>query len=72
MTLSMVTFPLNRDSRYMCVKAAYIGRHAGELTVPAGAYVYVFSEVDGDGLVTVIYDGQVRSIYLFMLIFREV
>ncbi|KAF4074284.1 hypothetical protein AMELA_G00237770 [Ameiurus melas] len=47
-----------QDSRYMCVKKAYVGRNAGELTVPAGAYVYVFSEEDKDGLVTVIHDGQ--------------
>lgn len=69
LTLSIVTITLNRDSRYMCVKKAYIGRNAGELTVPAGAYVYVFSEEDKDGLVTVIYDGQVRLLLLFFVWF---
>lgn len=54
----------------MRVKKAYIGRHAGELTVPAGAYVYVYSEEDRDGLVTVIYDGKVRF-FSFVLIFRK-
>lgn len=49
----------------MCVKKAYIGRNADELTVPAGACVYVFSEEDTDGFVTVIYDGQVVSCFFF-------
>lgn len=69
MNLSIVAIPVNRDSRYMRVKKAYIGRKAGELTVPASACVYVFSEEDSDGLVTVIYDGQVRFISLFFCSF---
>ncbi|KAB5528646.1 hypothetical protein PHYPO_G00142630 [Pangasianodon hypophthalmus] len=56
-----------QDSRYMCVKKAYIARNAAELTVPAGAYVYVFSEEDKEGLVTVIYDGQRGLLPYFLL-----
>ncbi|XP_058231657.1 NADPH oxidase activator 1 isoform X2 [Hemibagrus wyckioides] len=56
-----------QDSRYMCVKKPYIGRNAAELTVPAGAYVYVFSEEDRDGFVTVIYDGQRGLLPNFLL-----
>lgn len=56
-----------KDSRYMCVKKAYIGRNAAELTVPAGAYVYVFSEEDSDGFITVIYDGQRGLLPNFLL-----
>ncbi|XP_053337247.1 NADPH oxidase activator 1 [Clarias gariepinus] len=56
-----------QDSRYMRVKKTYSGRGAGELTVPAGAYVYVFSEEDRDGFVTVIYDGQRGLLPNFLL-----
>ncbi|TSV94895.1 Neutrophil cytosol factor 2 [Bagarius yarrelli] len=56
-----------QDSRYMCVKKAYIARDAAELTVPAGAYVYVFNEEDSDGFVTVIYDGQRGLLPNFLL-----
>ncbi|KAK3539232.1 hypothetical protein QTP86_031635 [Hemibagrus guttatus] len=56
-----------QDSRYMYVKKPYIGRNADELTVPAGAYVYVFSEEDRDGFVTVIHDGQRGLLPHFLL-----
>ncbi|XP_027018502.1 NADPH oxidase activator 1 isoform X1 [Tachysurus fulvidraco] len=56
-----------QDSRYMYVKKAYFGRNATELTVPAGAYVYVFSEEDKDGFVTVIFDGQRGLLPNFLL-----
>ncbi|XP_076854346.1 NADPH oxidase activator 1 [Brachyhypopomus gauderio] len=47
-----------QDSRYMRVKSQYVARGAGELSVPLGAHVFVFSDNDRDGLATVIYDGQ--------------
>ncbi|XP_026866665.1 NADPH oxidase activator 1 [Electrophorus electricus] len=47
-----------QDSRYMRVKCKYVARGAGELTVPVGAHVFVFSDNDRDGLATVIYDGK--------------
>ncbi|KAI5613038.1 NADPH oxidase activator 1, partial [Silurus asotus] len=58
---------VGQDSRYMCVRKAYIGRNEAELTVPAGAYVYVYSEEDRDGFVTVIYDGQRGLLPNFLL-----
>lgn len=67
LTLSIVTILVSRDSRYMRMKNAYIGRNAAELTVPAGAYVYVFSEEDTNGFVMVIYDGQVRFVLCCVL-----
>lgn len=33
----------------------------GQLSAPRGAVVFVFGEEDKDGMVTVIYDGQVRK-----------
>lgn len=33
----------------------------GQLTVPGGATVFLFSEEDRDGMATVIFDGEVRS-----------
>ncbi|XP_060763369.1 NADPH oxidase activator 1 [Neoarius graeffei] len=56
-----------QDSRYMRMKNAYIGRNAAELTVPAGAYVYVFSEEDTNGFVMVIHDGQRGLVPNFLL-----
>lgn len=55
----------------MYVKKAYFGRNATELTVPAGAYVYVFSEEDKDGFVTVIFDGQVRYFLWFYFLLHS-
>lgn len=49
-----------RDTHYMRMRVPYMGRGPGQLTVPGGALVYVFSEGDRDGMATVIYDGQVR------------
>ncbi|XP_033828451.1 NADPH oxidase activator 1 [Periophthalmus magnuspinnatus] len=47
-----------QDSRYMQVKAPYMSRGAGQLTVPGGALVFLFGEEDKDGMTSVIYDGQ--------------
>lgn len=47
-----------QDSRYMQVKAPYMSRGAGQLTVPGGAMVFLFGEEDRDGMASVIYDGQ--------------
>ncbi|XP_072520903.1 NADPH oxidase activator 1 [Salminus brasiliensis] len=56
-----------QDSRYMCVKSAYMAKGADELTVPAGAQVFVFSQDDRNGLATVIYDGQRGLLPNFLL-----
>ncbi|XP_066511144.1 neutrophil cytosol factor 2-like isoform X2 [Hoplias malabaricus] len=56
-----------QDSRYMCVKSAYMARGPGELTVPARAHVFVFSEEDRDGLTTVICNGQRGLLPSFLL-----
>ncbi|XP_030647622.1 NADPH oxidase activator 1 [Chanos chanos] len=55
------------DSRYMRVKSMYMAKGAGELTVPAGALVFVFLEEDRDGLTTVIYDGKKGLVPKFLL-----
>jgi len=49
----------------MVMKSAYVAKGAGELTVPAGAEVFVYSDDDKDGLAVVIYDGKVG--YSFFL-----
>lgn len=41
--------------------SAYVAKGAGELTVPAGAQVFVHSIDDRDGLAIVIYDGKVGA-----------
>ncbi|XP_056147768.1 NADPH oxidase activator 1-like [Lampris incognitus] len=46
------------DSHYMRMRVPYMARGPGQLTVPGGAMVFIFKEVDRDGMVTVIYDGQ--------------
>ncbi|KAL6465301.1 hypothetical protein MHYP_G00254340 [Metynnis hypsauchen] len=56
-----------QDSRYMCVKNAYMAKSPGELTVPAGAHVFVFSQDDKNDLATVIYDGQRGLLPNFLL-----
>ncbi|KAI4892894.1 hypothetical protein NFI96_019202 [Prochilodus magdalenae] len=56
-----------QDSRYMCVKSAYMAKSADELTVPAGVHVFVFSQDDRNGLATVIYDGQRGLLPNFLL-----
>ncbi len=52
---------LLRDSRYMIMKSAYVAKGAGELTVPAGAEVFLYSDDDKDGLAVIIYDGKVGN-----------
>ncbi|XP_020774320.1 NADPH oxidase activator 1 isoform X2 [Boleophthalmus pectinirostris] len=47
-----------QDSRYMRVKAPYMSRGPGQLTVPGGAMVFLFGEEDRDGMTSVICDGQ--------------
>ncbi|KAF7649701.1 hypothetical protein LDENG_00137430 [Lucifuga dentata] len=47
-----------QDSRYMRVRAPYMARGPGQLTVPGGAMVFLFGEEDRDGMVTVIHDGE--------------
>ncbi len=49
----------------MILKSAYVAKGAGELTVPAGAKVFLYSDDDKDGLAIVIYDGKVG--YSFFL-----
>ncbi|XP_029572251.1 NADPH oxidase activator 1 [Salmo trutta] len=46
------------DSRYMRLRTPYISGGPGQLTVPGGAMVFVFSDMERDGLATVIHDGQ--------------
>lgn len=48
----------------MTVASAYTAKGAGELTVPAGAKVFVYSVDDRDGLAIVIYDGKVGGFLL--------
>lgn len=50
----------SRDSRYMRIRVPYMARSPGQLTVPGGAMVFLLGQEDKDGMVTVIYDGQVR------------
>ncbi|XP_067262895.1 NADPH oxidase activator 1 [Chanodichthys erythropterus] len=56
-----------QDSRYMVLKSAYVAKGAGELTVPAGAEVFVYSDEDKDGLAVVIYDGKRGLVPNFLL-----
>lgn len=49
-----------RDSRYMCMRAPFMSQGPGQLTVPGGATVFLFGEEDRDGMVMVIFDGEVR------------
>lgn len=53
----------------MVMKSAYVAKGAGELTVPAGAEVFVYSDDDKDGLAVVIYDGKVG--YSFILDLKD-
>ncbi|XP_010890717.1 NADPH oxidase activator 1 [Esox lucius] len=46
------------DSRYMRLHSPHVARGPGQLTVPEGAMVFVFSDVDKEGMATVIHDGQ--------------
>ena len=43
----------------MRLKSAYVARTPEEVSVPAGAMVFMFSEADRNGMATVIHDGQV-------------
>lgn len=47
-----------QDSCYMKVRDACVGQSPGQLTVPGGELVFMFSDVDREGMATVIYDGQ--------------
>ncbi|XP_062310624.1 NADPH oxidase activator 1 [Osmerus eperlanus] len=47
-----------QDSHYMRVSAPCVGSGPGLLTVPAGALVFMFTDVDREGMATVIFDGQ--------------
>ncbi|XP_051981693.1 NADPH oxidase activator 1-like [Xyrauchen texanus] len=47
-----------QESRYMITKNAYVANGPGDLTVPAGAEVFMYSDEDRDGLAMVIYDGK--------------
>uniref|UniRef100_UPI003AB02DE4 NADPH oxidase activator 1 isoform X1 n=1 Tax=Centroberyx gerrardi TaxID=166262 RepID=UPI003AB02DE4 len=47
-----------QDTRYMRMRVPYMARGPGQLTVPGGAMVFIFSEEDRDGMASVIYDGQ--------------
>ncbi|XP_068167056.1 NADPH oxidase activator 1 [Antennarius striatus] len=47
-----------QDSRYMRAQNPYMSRGPGQLTVPGGALVFLFSEEDRNGMATVIFDGQ--------------
>lgn len=49
----------------MIMKSAYVAKGAGELSVPAGAEVFLYSDEDQDGLAVLIYDGKVG--YAFFL-----
>ncbi|XP_073697139.1 NADPH oxidase activator 1 [Garra rufa] len=56
-----------KDSRYMIMKSAYVAKGAGELTVPAGAELFLYSDDDKDGLAVVIYDGKRGLVPSFLL-----
>ncbi|XP_065106320.1 NADPH oxidase activator 1 [Paramisgurnus dabryanus] len=56
-----------QESRYMTMKNSYVAKGAGELTVPAGAELFVYSDEDRDGLAIVIYDGKRGLVPKFML-----
>ncbi|XP_050965554.1 NADPH oxidase activator 1 [Labeo rohita] len=56
-----------QDSRYMIMKSACVAKGAGELTVPAGAKVFLYSDDDKDGLAVVIYDGKRGLVPSFLL-----
>lgn len=56
-----------QDSRYMIMKSAYVAKGAGELTVPAGAEVFLYSDDDKDGLAVIIYDGKRGLVPNFLL-----
>ncbi|XP_070993449.1 neutrophil cytosol factor 2-like isoform X1 [Oncorhynchus clarkii lewisi] len=46
------------ESRYMRLRNPYMSQAPGQLTVPWGAIVFLFSDADRDGLAMVIHDGQ--------------
>ncbi|KAL4623287.1 neutrophil cytosol factor 2-like isoform X1 [Arapaima gigas] len=57
----------SQDSRYMQLRSPYMAHGPGELSVPGGSVVFVFSDVNADGLATVIYDGQKGLLPLSLL-----
>ncbi|XP_026102657.1 NADPH oxidase activator 1-like [Carassius auratus] len=56
-----------QDSRYMIMKSAHVAKGAGELSVPAGAKVFLYSDDDQDGLAVLIYDGKRGLVPSFLL-----
>ncbi|KAG7480482.1 hypothetical protein MATL_G00056560 [Megalops atlanticus] len=56
-----------QDSRYMRLRGTYMARGPGELTVPAGGVVFVFSEGGRNGLATVFFDGKRGLLPMSML-----
>ncbi|KAK2912111.1 hypothetical protein Q8A67_004244 [Cirrhinus molitorella] len=56
-----------KDSRYRIMKSAHVAKGAGELTLPAGAEVFLYSDDDKDGLAIVIYDGKRGLVPNFLL-----
>lgn len=43
----------------MRVRRPFMAQGPGQLTVPGGAMVFLFGEEDRDGMINVIFDGQV-------------
>lgn len=52
-------FCREKESRYMHVRRPFMAQGPGQLTVPGGAMVFLFGEEDRDGMINVIFDGQV-------------
>nr|XP_054590570.1 NADPH oxidase activator 1-like isoform X2 [Nothobranchius furzeri] len=50
----------DQESRYVYVRGPHVARGPGQLTVPGGAMVFLFGEEDRNGMMNVIYDGQVN------------
>lgn len=46
----------------MRVRRPFMAQGPGQLTVPGGAMVFLFGDEDRDGMINVIYDGQVKAI----------
>ena len=65
--LCVCLFHCASETRYMRIRAPYMARGRGQLTIPGGATVFLFDEVDKDGMATVIYDGQVSEANFFNL-----
>ncbi|XP_018614569.1 NADPH oxidase activator 1 isoform X2 [Scleropages formosus] len=57
----------SQDSCYMRLRSPYMAHGPEELSVPGGSIVFVFSNANAEGLVTVIYDGQKGLLPLSLL-----